>query len=162
MKPATLVAIIFLFMVAILHLLRLFFHVELTVNGAMVPMWLSIVGFLFTAGLAILMWRENWPRKISIKKEKAINYTIARLEDMIYELHPEIIQHALNLTAVFDEGKNAYVLIFSRGARQLKTYLDKQDADECMGGKKCIHLGVQIAQFLDDFELISSTREPTE
>ncbi len=161
MKPATLVATILLFVVAILHLVRIFFQVELTVNGAMVPMWVSIFGFLFTAALAIMMWRENWPRKTSIKTEETIRYTIEGLKDMIYELHPEIVQHALNLSANFDAGKNAYVLTFSRGDRELNTYLDKQDADECLGGKKCIHLGVQIAQFLDDFEEIASTRKPT-
>jgi hypothetical protein len=59
MKLATLVATIFLFVVAILHLVRLFYHVELTVNGAVVPMWLSVFGFLFTGGLAIMIWREN-------------------------------------------------------------------------------------------------------
>ena len=59
MKPATLVATIFFFVVAVLHLVRLFYHVELTVNGATVPMWLSVFGFLFTGGLAIMMWREN-------------------------------------------------------------------------------------------------------
>ncbi len=160
MKPATLVATIFLFVVAILHLVRLFFHVELIVNGAMVPMWVSIVGFLFTAGLAIMMWRENWCKKTSIKMEETISYTIESLQDMIYELHPEIVQHALNLSVIFDEAQNAYVLKFSRGGRELNTYLDRQDADECMGGKKCIHLGVQIAQFLDDFETIASTRKP--
>jgi hypothetical protein len=45
--------------VAVLHLVRLFYHVELTVNGAVVPMWMSTIAFLFTGGLAILMWREN-------------------------------------------------------------------------------------------------------
>jgi|GEM_PF-264607 hypothetical protein len=161
MKPATLVAAIFLSVVAVLHLVRLFYHVELTVNGAVVPMWLSVFGFLFTGGLAIMMWQENWRRKTSIKMEETISYTIEGLKDMIYELHPEIVQHALNLSVIFDEAKNAYVLKFSRGGRVLNTYLDKQDADECMGGEKCIHLGVQIAQFLDDFEKIASTRKPT-
>ena len=160
MKPATLVAIIFLFIVAILHLVRIFFHVELTVNGAMVPLWLSIIGFLFTVSLAIMMWRENWRKKTSIKMEETIIYTIEGLKDMIYELHPEIVQHALNLSVIFDENQNAYVLTFSRGGRELNTYLDKQDADECMEGEKCIHLGVQIAQFLDDFEEIASTMKP--
>ena len=59
MKPATLVATIFLLLVAVLHLVRLFYHVELSVNGAVVPMWLSVFGFLFTSGLAIMIWREN-------------------------------------------------------------------------------------------------------
>lgn len=161
MKLATLAATILLSVVAILHLMRIFFHVELIINGAKMPMWLSIFGFLFTAGLAIMMWRENWPNQASIKMPKTISYSIEGLEDMIYELHPEIVQHAMNLSATFDEAKNAYVLKFSRGGRELTTFLDKQDADECMGGKKCIHLGVQIAQFLDDFEQIASTRKHT-
>jgi hypothetical protein len=161
MKPATIVATIFLFVVAILNLVRLFFNIELTVNGAMVPMWFSFFGFLFTAGLAIMMWGENWPKETSIKMPETISYTIEGLEDMIYELHPEIVQHAMNLSASFDETQNAYVLKFSRGGHELNTYLNKEDADECMGGKKCIHLGVQIAQFLDDFEHLTSTLKPT-
>jgi membrane protein implicated in regulation of membrane protease activity len=162
MKPATLAAAILLFVVAILHLIRLFFHVEVTINGAPVPMWLSILGFLLTAGLALMMWRENWRRKTSIKRVQTISYTIEGLENMIYELHPEIVQHAMNLSVSFDEEKSAYVLKFSRGGHELLTYLDKQDADECMGGKKCLHLGVQIAQFLDDFEEIASPRKPAQ
>lgn len=89
-----------------------------------------------------------------------MSYTMEKLKDMIFELHPEIVQHALNLSASFDEAKNAYVLKFSRGGKELNTFLDKADADECMAGNKCIHLGVQIAQFLEDFEDIASPRKP--
>ena len=88
-------------------------------------------------------------------------YTIEGLKDMIFELHPEIVQHALNLAVTFDEAKNTFVLKFSRGGRELITYLDKQDADECIGGKKCIHLGVQVAEFLADFEDLASPRKPS-
>lgn len=88
-----------------------------------------------------------------------MGYTVEHLKDMIFELHPEIVQHALNLSATFDEAKNAYVLKFSRGGRELITYLNKQDADECAEGKKCIYLGVQIAEFLADFEEIASPRK---
>jgi hypothetical protein len=45
--------------------------------------------------------------------------------------------------------------------RELITYLDKQDADERIEGKKCIHLGGQGAEILADFEEIASTRKPT-
>ena len=89
-----------------------------------------------------------------------MSYTIEGLKDMILELHPEIVQHALNISVTFDEAKNAFVVKFSRGGRELITYLDKQDADECIEGKKCIHLGVQVAEFLADFEEIASTRKP--
>ena len=79
---------------------------------------------------------------------------------MILELHPEIVQHALNIWVTFDEAKNAFVVKFSRDGRELITYLDKQDADECIEGKKCIHLGVQVAEFPVDFEARASTRKP--
>ncbi len=88
-----------------------------------------------------------------------MSYTIEGLKGMIFEIHPEIVQHALNLSVNFDEAKNAYVLTFSRSGRELKTYLDKQDADECMEGKKCIHLGVQIGEFIADFEEIASPKK---
>jgi hypothetical protein len=88
-----------------------------------------------------------------------MSYTIEGLKDSIFEIHPEIVQHALKLSVTFDADKNAYVLTFTRGGRELKTYLDKSDADECIEGKKCIHLGVQIAEFIDDFEEIVSPKK---
>ncbi len=59
MKPASLVAFIFIVLIAIVHLLRLLFHVQVTVGGSPVPMWVSIVALLFTGGLALMLWREN-------------------------------------------------------------------------------------------------------
>ncbi len=59
MKPGTMVTTILLALVAVLHLGRLYYHVEVTVNGAVLPMWVSIFGFLFTGSLALLLWYEN-------------------------------------------------------------------------------------------------------
>jgi hypothetical protein len=33
-------------------------------------------------------------------------------------------------------------------------HLEKKDADECMNGIKCIYLGVQVGQFIKNFEII--------
>ena len=89
-----------------------------------------------------------------------MSYTIEALKDAVFEIHPEIVQHALNLSVIFDAAKNAYVLTFSRSGKELKTYLNKSDADECLEGKKCIYLGVQIAEFLSDFEDLTSPKKP--
>ncbi len=89
-----------------------------------------------------------------------MSYTIEGLKDMIFELHPEIVQHALNLSVTFDKAQNAYVLKFSRGGTELKTFLDKPDADDCLAGKKCISLGLQVAEFLADFEEIAAPQKP--
>ena len=84
-------------------------------------------------------------------------YTIEGLKDMVLQVHPEIVQHALNLSATYDKGKKAYVLTFSRGGRELKTFLNKEEAEQCMKGNRCVYLGVQIAEFIADFEKLASS-----
>lgn len=58
MKPFTTVAVVVFSIIAVVHLLRLFFHWQLTINGAIVPMWVSIPGFIITGVLAIMLQRE--------------------------------------------------------------------------------------------------------
>lgn len=81
-----------------------------------------------------------------------MGYTIVALKDKILEMYPEIQKHGINVGLTFDEQENAYIVRFSKGAHELSTHLDKTDADECMDGIKCIHLGVQIGQFIRNFE----------
>ncbi len=58
MKPFTTIAVIIFSIIAVLHLLRLFFHWQITVNGGIVPIWISIPGFIITGVLAIMLLRE--------------------------------------------------------------------------------------------------------
>ena len=59
MKPATNITVILLMLIAIAHLLRLLFRVEIVANGMVIPMWASIPAFIIPAVLAIMVWREN-------------------------------------------------------------------------------------------------------
>ena len=59
MKPASLVAVIFLALVALGHLLRVALRLQMTVGGADIPMWMSAVACIFAGGLAIMLWREG-------------------------------------------------------------------------------------------------------
>lgn len=59
MKPVSMIVNIFLGVVSLMHLIRLIFQIEVTWDGVVVPLWVSFFGFLFTAGLAIMLWREN-------------------------------------------------------------------------------------------------------
>ncbi len=79
-------------------------------------------------------------------------YTIAALQDKIMEMYPEIGNEGLSVSITFSEEKNAYVVTFKRGKEELSTHLEKHDADECMNGIKCVYLGVQIAQFIKNFD----------
>jgi len=58
MKPFTKIAVIVFSLVSLMHLLRLLFSSEVTVNGGVVPIWLSVLGFLVAGVLAVMLWRE--------------------------------------------------------------------------------------------------------
>ena len=58
MKPASLLAVLVLFLVAVVHLARLVLGTEVTVGGSVVPMWVSFPGFLVAGGLAVALWLE--------------------------------------------------------------------------------------------------------
>ncbi len=57
-KPFTFITIAILYVVSLAHLLRFFFGLEITVNGAYIPMWASALGFVIAGGLAIMLQRE--------------------------------------------------------------------------------------------------------
>jgi hypothetical protein len=61
MKPFTTIAIAFLALIAIVHLLRLFTGWEIIVVEFVVPVWWSAFGLLVTGGLALMLWREHAP-----------------------------------------------------------------------------------------------------
>ena len=58
-KPFTTVAVALLWIVAIVHAWRLADEWDVTINGLVVPMWVSAIAFVVAAGLAVLVWRES-------------------------------------------------------------------------------------------------------
>jgi hypothetical protein len=79
-------------------------------------------------------------------------YSDEALKEKIREMYPEILRHGIELQLDYDSGKRTYVVGFRKGRHELTTYLEKKDADECMNGVKCVYLGVQIGQFVRNFE----------
>ncbi|MEW6569643.1 MAG: hypothetical protein AB1390_00490 [Nitrospirota bacterium] len=80
-------------------------------------------------------------------------YTKVALEDKILEMYPEIQKHGISVSLDFDESKNAYIVKFKKDGQELTTHLEKKDADDCMNNIKCVYLGVQIGQFIKNFEM---------
>ena len=58
MKPFTTTAAVFLALVALMQLLRFILAWDITVNGVIVPVWLSGIAFVIAGGLAVMLWRE--------------------------------------------------------------------------------------------------------
>jgi len=59
MKPASLIAVLVFAAIAVAHLLRLLFGVDVVVGGVVLGMWLSVVGFFVAAALAVALAREG-------------------------------------------------------------------------------------------------------
>ncbi len=81
-----------------------------------------------------------------------MGYTQVALENRIHEMYPDISKHGLSLGLRFDEDKNAWIITLRKAGKELTTHLEKKDADDCMNNIKCVYLGVQIAQFIKNFE----------
>jgi hypothetical protein len=58
-KPFTTIAIGVLGLIAVLHVLRLFFQWPATINGIDIPIWASILGAIVAAVLALMVQRES-------------------------------------------------------------------------------------------------------
>jgi len=58
-KPATMITVFFLLLVAAGHLCRLIAQIEVVVNGVAIPQWPSIFGVVVPAGLALMLKRES-------------------------------------------------------------------------------------------------------
>ncbi len=81
-----------------------------------------------------------------------MTHTIEEMKAKIHEMYPKLDKHGVHSTLTYDKKKKTYVLELKKGVHHLSTFIDKADADKCMDGKECVHLGVQIAQFLDNFK----------
>ena len=58
MKPFTTITVVLLALIAVAQLLRFVFGWEVTFSGLVVPVWLSGIVSVITAGLAVMVWRE--------------------------------------------------------------------------------------------------------
>lgn len=59
MKPFTIIAVVLFSLIALMQLLRFILSWEITVNGVIVPVWVSGIAFVIAAGLAVMLWRER-------------------------------------------------------------------------------------------------------
>jgi hypothetical protein len=81
-----------------------------------------------------------------------MSYSLDALKAKIVDFYPEIEKHQLQTSLTFDQEKNVYVIKVQKGEHVLTTFLEKSDANECIDGKKCVYLGLHIAEFVKNFE----------
>lgn len=74
-------------------------------------------------------------------------HTIDELKVKIHQIYPKIDQYGVAATVIFDKAKRTYVLELKKGLHHLATCIGKTDADRCMGGVECLHLGCRSGSF---------------
>jgi hypothetical protein len=85
-----------------------------------------------------------------------MGYTKEDLKTKLLEMYPEIQTFGLSLSLELDKGKDAWVVSFEKGGHRRHAFLDRKDADSCIGGNVCVYLGVLITQYIKDMELLVS------
>ena len=58
-RPASLVAAILFWFIALAQLLRVLFRVQVTAGSHDIPLWLSSVAFIVLGTLGMWLWRER-------------------------------------------------------------------------------------------------------
>ena len=79
-------------------------------------------------------------------------YTVVALKNKIREMYPDIQKHHITFGLDYSEEKSAYVAHFKKDSHELITYIEKDDANECMDDVKCVHLGIKFGDFIKNFE----------
>ena len=64
----------------------------------------------------------------------------------ITELYPDIGSCEIDVDAFYSTAKNTWVVELKKGGHKLQHHLTKADAKNCVDGKQCVSLGLEIAQ----------------
>lgn len=64
----------------------------------------------------------------------------------IHDLYPDVGECGLNIDAYYSTAKGTWIIELKKGDHVLKHHLEKHDAKDCMDGKQCVSLGLEIAQ----------------
>lgn len=78
-----------------------------------------------------------------------------RLCEKIKGIYPDIGECGIDVNVEYDQKKKAWIVDLKKDNHELKTHLEVEEADQCMEGKQCISLGLQIAQLRTNIEKMS-------
>jgi hypothetical protein len=70
----------------------------------------------------------------------------------ITELYPDIGECGIDVDADYDKKKKVWIINLKKDQHELKHHLEIPDADDCMEGRQCTALGLEIAQLRKNIE----------
>jgi hypothetical protein len=81
-----------------------------------------------------------------------MGYSLQELEQRLREHHSDIDKHGINLIVTFDRARGGYVVKLAKDGKQSEIFISQKDADECMQGIECYHLGIELGNFIREFK----------
>jgi hypothetical protein len=82
----------------------------------------------------------------------------AELCEKIRKMYPDIGECGIDVKVDYDEEQKTWVVYLNKDKHELKTFLEDDDAEKCMIGKKCVGLGIEIAQLRANIERMPKDR----
>jgi hypothetical protein len=79
-------------------------------------------------------------------------YSKKELCEKIRSIYPDIGQCDIDVNVTYDKAQKAWVVDLRKDRHELKTYLELEEARDCMQGKQCVSLGLQVAQLRSNIE----------
>jgi hypothetical protein len=69
----------------------------------------------------------------------------------IKEIHPELEKNGVQVICYFEEKSGAWVVGLHFDGNSLETHLEQADVEDCLAGRQCVHLGVQVGRFVKNY-----------
>jgi hypothetical protein len=76
--------------------------------------------------------------------------------DKIRTLYPDIGECGIDVNVAYDDANDRWTVHLKKDKKELKTFLEPDDADLCMEGKQCMSLGIEINQLKDSIDRMPS------
>lgn len=78
-----------------------------------------------------------------------MDITPTHVEAKIREIYPEIGTHGLAVSASFEEATGSWLVRIAKGADEITTHIDREDAEACLAGRQCVKLAAQVGNFVN-------------
>jgi hypothetical protein len=75
-----------------------------------------------------------------------------QLCERITSLYPDIGACGSDIKVTYNQPEKAWVVHLEKGTHSLDHFLEMMDAEQCMAGKQCVALGLEIAQLRKNVE----------
>ena len=82
--------------------------------------------------------------------------------EKIRSIYPEIGECGIDVDVEWNEEKKTWIVDLKKDKHELTTHLEPKDADDCVDGKKCVSLGIQISQLKDQNKGEKVSNSPSE